>query len=272
MLGGQFLEKKVVVITGGGTGLGRSMALQCAQHGAQIVISGRRKEVLDEAAHEIAKINPQVITVQGDVREPEQVQKMMDEAVTKFGTLDALVNNAAGNFICPAEKLSINGWNAVINIVLNGTFYCSSAAGKVMMAHRGGSIVNIVATYAWASEPGVVHSASAKAGVLAMTRTLAAEWARFDIRVNAIAPGAIRTEGTEKNLWGDPKQRERMSTRIPMRRFGSPEEVGDTLLFLLSDYSRYITGEVITVDGGGWIGKGTYEIIDADEFLKKGLS
>jgi len=270
MLSEQFLKNKVVLITGGGTGLGKSMALQCAQRGASIILSGRRKDVLDAAAHEIAKINSNILTVQTDVREPAQVQKMVDEAVRKFGTIDALVNNAAGNFICPAEKLTINGWNAVINIVLNGTFYCSSAAGKIMIEKGGGSIVNIVATYAWAAEPGVIHSASAKAGVLAMTRTLAVEWARFQIRVNAIAPGAIRTEGTEKNLWGDAQQRDRMTNRIPMKRFGYPDEVADSLLFLLSDYSRYITGEVITVDGGSWLGKGTYEIVDTGEFLKEG--
>ena len=262
MLDNTFLKDRVVLITGGGTGLGRAMAAACAQRGARVAISGRRKEVLDDAANEISRYGTEVIPIQCDVRIPEQVQSMTDLLTGKLGKVDVLVNNAAGNFICPAEKLSVNGWNSVINIVLNGTFYCSSAVGKTMIANGGGSIVNIVATYAWASEPGVIHSASAKAGVVAMTRTLAAEWAKYGIRVNAIAPGAIRTEGTDKNLWGDENQRDRMNKRIPMRRFGRPEDVSNCLLFLLSDYSQYVTGEVITVDGGGWIGKGTYEMID----------
>ncbi|MBX7150606.1 2,4-dienoyl-CoA reductase [bacterium] len=262
------MDEQVVLITGGGTGLGKAMALECASRGANIVIAGRRQEVLDETAHLIAKSGSKVLTVKADVRNPEDVQHMVDTASDQFKRIDVLVNNAAGNFMCAAEKLSVNGWNAVIDIVLNGTFYCSSAAGKRMIAQGHGNIVNIIATYAWASEPGVIHSASAKAGVLAMTRTLAVEWARYGIRVNAIAPGAFRTEGTEKNLWGEAAQRERMSGRIPQRRFGEPNEVAHTLLFLLSDYSKYITGEVITVDGGGWLGKGTYEIADVQEFLK----
>lgn len=262
MLNDPFLKGRTILITGGGTGLGKSMALACASRGANVVISGRRKEVLDTAVAEISKYGTDTLAVPCDVRIPEQVQEMTDASISRFGRIDALINNAAGNFICPAEKLSVNGWNAVVNIVLNGTFYCSSFIGKTMIQNGGGSIVNISATYAWASEPGVVHSASAKAGVLAMTRTLAAEWAKYKIRVNAIAPGAIRTEGTDKNLWGDENQRERMNRRIPMRKFGQPEDIANCLLFLLSDYSQYITGEVITVDGGGWIGKGTYEMID----------
>ncbi len=262
MLEQKFLDGKVVLITGGGTGLGKSMAEHCAARGAHVIITGRRMDVLESAAHDISRAGTRVLTVPCDVRVPDQVQAMTDKAVKEFGRVDHLINNAAGNFLCAAEKLSVNGWNAVINIVLNGTFYCSSSVGKTMIQNGGGTITNIVATYAWASEPGVIHSASAKAGVLAMTRTLAVEWARYGIRVNAIAPGAIRTEGTDKNLWGDPDQRSRMTGRIPMGRFGQPEEVAHTLLFLLSDFSRYITGEVITVDGGAWIGKGTYEMID----------
>ncbi len=262
MFSQDFLKGKTILITGGGTGLGKNMAEYCARYGANIIISGRRKDVLEESAREISKNGADVLPLVCDVRQPEAIQAMADKGMARFGKIDALINNAAGNFLCPAERLSVNGWNAVIDIVLNGTFYCSSTIGKIMIENGGGTIINIVATYAWASEPGVVHSASAKAGVLAMTRTLAAEWARFGVRVNAIAPGAIRTEGTDKNLWGDSGQRDRMSGRIPMRRFGVPDEVSHTLLFLLSDFSRYITGEVITVDGGGWIGKGTYEMID----------
>ena len=262
MLNDSFLKDRLVVITGGGTGLGKSMALACAARGAHVAVAGRRKDVLETAAKDLSQFGTTAIPIVCDVRAPDQVQNMTETLIKKFGKIDALINNAAGNFICPAEKLSVNGWNAVVNIVLNGTFYCSSSIGKTMIQNGGGTIINIVATYAWASEPGVVHSASAKAGVLAMTRTLAAEWAKYGIRVNAIAPGAIRTEGTDKNLWGDEEQRGRMNKRIPMRRFGQADDVSNCLLFLLSDYSQYITGDVITVDGGGWIGKGTYEMID----------
>ncbi len=256
------LKDRCVLITGGGTGLGKSMAKHCAENGAHVAITGRRIEVLEAAATDIRQYGTRVGIYQGDVRQIDQVEKTTESILKDFGRIDVLVNNAAGNFICPAEKLSPNGWRAVIDIVLNGTFNYSSVVGKHMIAQGSGNIVNIVTTYAWASEPGVLHSVSAKAGVLGMTRTLAAEWARYGIRVNAIAPGAIRTEGTDQNLWGDETQRRRMETRIPMRKFGHPDDVAHAMLFLVSEYASYITGEVLTVDGGAWIGKGTYEMVD----------
>ncbi len=262
MFSEKFLSGKCVWITGGGSGLGRAMAEACARHGANLILTGRRSDVLDQAASELLSFGNDVLVLPHDVRIYADVEQAVRKAIERFGRVDVLVNNAAGNFIVPAEELTINGWNAVVNIVLNGTFHYASLVGRHMIEKGGGSIVNIVATYAWASEPGVVHSASAKAGVLAMTRTLAAEWGRYAIRVNAIAPGAIRTEGTDRNLWTDEHQRERMIHRIPLGRFGRPEDVAYTLLFLISDYASYITGEVITVDGGGWLGKGTYEMID----------
>lgn len=266
MLKDNFLDGQTAIITGGGTGLGRALADRLGDFGANLVLAGRREEVLDQAARELRSNGRSVLTVVTDVRDPQQAEHMVAAAVETFGRVDVLVNNAAGNFVCPAEALSVNGWNAVINIVLNGTFYCSSAAGKVMIQNGGGHIINILASYAWASEPGVVHSASAKAGVLAMTRTLAVEWAKHNVRVNGVCPGAIRTEGTDRNLWGDEKTRERMIKRIPMNRFGTPDEPANTVLFLLSEYAAYITGEVITVDGGGWLGRGTFEMVDVDDF------
>src|SRR5437016_8903773 len=197
MLPDRALDGRVAIVTGGGTGIGRAIALEYARLGARLVLASRSPEHLEPAAEELgAKPGAEVLAVPMDVRVPEQVERLCDETVRRFGSIDILVNNAAGNFICPAEKLSPNGWNAVVNIVLNGTFYCSRAAGLRMIASgRGGSILNIVATYAWTGGPGTIHSACAKAGVVSMTRTLAVEWARYKIRVNAIAPGPVETEG-----------------------------------------------------------------------------
>ena len=161
-----------------------------------------------------------------------------------------LVNNAAGNFVCPAERLSQNAWRSVLGIVLDGTFYCSQAFGKKMIAAEQGSILNIVATYAWTGMAGVVHSASAKAGVLAMTKTLAAEWARFAIRVNAIAPGPFVSEGAQQNLFPDEATQERITRGIPRGRWGTAEEIAAHCLWLLSPASDWVTGECLTVDGG----------------------
>jgi NAD(P)-dependent dehydrogenase (short-subunit alcohol dehydrogenase family) len=177
----------------------------------------------------------------------------------RFGAIDILVNNAAGNFICPADKLSVNGWNAVVNIVLNGSFYCSRAAGLHMIeSGRGGNILNIVAAYAWTGGPLTVHSASAKAGVVAMTRTLAVEWAHHKIRVNAIAPGPVETQGAGDRLWASPGSRDAMIRTVPRGRIGESREVADAAAFLVSDFADFITGEVLVMDGGQWLGKGTF--------------
>lgn len=187
------MHGKVVIVTGGSSGMGRAMAAQFAQDGAYVVITGRNAERLEVAKQEIATAEDQVLTVQMDVRNTDDVERMVRETVERFGRIDYLVNNAAGNFIVAAEDLSYNGWNSVINIVLNGTFYCSSAVGRYWIKEGiRGSIINMVATYAWDAGPGVIHSASAKAGVLAMTRTLAVEWGKkYGIRVNAIALGRL---------------------------------------------------------------------------------
>jgi NAD(P)-dependent dehydrogenase (short-subunit alcohol dehydrogenase family) len=172
---------------------------------------------------------------------------------------DAWPSSRAGNFICPAEKLSPNGWNAVVNIVLNGSFYCSRAAGlRMIESGRGGSILNIVATYAWTGGPGTIHSACAKAGVVCMTRTLAVEWARYKIRVNAIAPGPVETEGAGSKLWATPEVREAMLKTIPRGRIGSAEEIARASAYLVSDFADFVTGEVLVMDGGQWLGKGMF--------------
>ncbi|HEV2234848.1 MAG TPA: 2,4-dienoyl-CoA reductase [Terriglobia bacterium] len=263
MLPEKTLEGRVAIITGGGTGIGRAIAFEYARLGSSVVLASRSLEHLEPTALELQplakKYGARVLALQTDVRVPEQVERMCDEAVRQFGSIDIMVNNAAGNFICPAEKLSVNGWNAVVNIVLNGTFYCSRAAGlRMIESGRGGNILNIVAAYAWTGGPGTIHSASAKAGVVTMTRTLAVEWARFKIRVNAIAPGPVETPGAGGKLWADDDVRRAMLKAIPRGRIGEPAEVANAAAYLVSNYADFITGEVLVMDGGQWLGKGMF--------------
>ena len=257
MLPANTLQGRVAIITGGGTGLGRAMALEYSSLGAKLVLAGRRLENLEATAAEILSAGGEAIAVPTDVRDPEQVDRMVRHAKEKFGGIDILVNNAAGNFICKAEDLSPNGWRAVVDIVLNGTFFCTRAAGREMIAQgRGGNILSILATYAWTGGPGTVHSAAAKAGVLAMTRTLAVEWAPYKIRVNAIAPGPVATEGAGSKLWGTPEAEKKLLSNIPVGRIGRPEEIAHAAAYLVSPYAEYINGESLTMDGGAWLGKG----------------
>lgn len=196
------MKDKVIIVTGGSSGMGKAMAKRFAADGAKVVITGRSLDRLEEAKKEMEQYDGQVLCIDMDVRDTERVQYTVDETIKTFGKIDGLVNNAAGNFLCAAEDLSINGWNSVIDIVLNGTFYCSQAVGKewIKSGHKG-RILNIVATYSWTAGAGVIHSASAKAGVLAMTRTLAVEWgSKYGITVNAIAPGPIDNTGGAKKL------------------------------------------------------------------------
>ncbi|MBU8877631.1 2,4-dienoyl-CoA reductase [Bacillus sp. FJAT-29790] len=249
------MKGKVVIVTGGSSGMGKYMAKRFAEANASVVITGRTLERLEEAKKEIETFPGQVFTVQMDVREIEHVKHMVAETLNAFGRIDFLINNAAGNFICPAEKLSANGWNSVINIVLNGTFYCSSEVGKYWI-EKGikGSIINMVATYAWDAGAGVIHSAAAKAGVLSMTRTLAVEWGRrYGIRVNAIAPGPIERTGGADRLWESEEAAERTITSVPLGRLGKPEEIAELAYFLFSNHAAYMNGECITMDGGQWL-------------------
>lgn len=249
------MKGKVVIVTGGSSGMGKYMAKRFASEGAFVVITGRTRETLEATKAEIETFDGQVLVVQMDVREHEHVVHMVKETDKAFGRIDFLVNNAAGNFICPAEKLSVNGWNSVINIVLNGTFYCSSEVGKYWI-EKGikGSIINIVATYAWNAGAGVIHSASAKSGVLTMTRTLAVEWGKkYGIRVNAIAPGPIERTGGADKLWESEEAAQQTLSSVPLGRLGTPEEIAGLAYFLLSDDAAYINGECITMDGGQWL-------------------
>jgi len=245
----------VIIITGGSSGMGKAMAMNFMKKGAHVIITGRNAERLKEAKQSLEQYEGKVLAIQMDVRDPEKVQFMVDETVKEFGKIDHLINNAAGNFICPAEELSINGWNAVIDIVLNGTWYCSQAVGKhwIHMQSKG-SILNIVATYAWGAAAGVVHSASAKSGVLTMTRTLAVEWGeKYGIRANAIAPGPIENTGGADRLFGSEEGLQRAIASVPLGRVGRPEEIANLAAFLLSPEADYINGDCITMDGGQWL-------------------
>ena len=194
------LKGKNIIVTGGGTGLGKSMATRFAELGANLVITSRREDVINDAAKELRKLKGKVIAIPCDVRDPDQVESMVDQTVKDLGSIDILLNNAAGNFISPTEKLTPNAFKTVIDIVLNGTFHCTQAAGKVMRKNKSGIILNIVTTYAWTGSGYVVPSACAKAGVLAMTRSLAVEWAKYGIRTVAIAPGPFPTKGAWSRL------------------------------------------------------------------------
>ncbi len=252
---GKNLKNKVVIVTGGSNGMGKAMAKRFAKDGAFVTICGRDPEKLERAKKEIETFNGQVLPVVMDVRDLEKVQYMVDQTKKTFGTIDYLVNNAAGNFLVRAEELSPNGWNAVIDIVLNGTWYCSQAVAKELIKDKKtGSITNIVATYSWTAGPGVVHSASAKAGVLAMTRSLAVEWgSQYGIRVNAIAPGPIEDTGGVKKLIQNEEAYQKIVTNIPAKRFGKVDEVAGLAAFLFSKEAEYINGECITMDGGQWL-------------------
>lgn len=264
MFTADLLAGQTAIVTGGGTGLGLAMASRFASLGANVVLASRNQAHLDEGAAEIMAKTPGagVLTVAMDVRKPEDVDRMVDEAVGRFGRVDILINNAAGNFVCKAEDLSPNGWNSVINIVLNGTFYCSRAVGRHMIATgRGGSIVSILANYVWTGSSGTIHSAAAKAGVMSMTQTLAVEWARHKIRVNAVAPGPIESPGAAKQLWASEADVARITEMVPLKRWGQSSEVADAVTFLVSPQSGYITGDVLTIDGGAWLGRGTFGFV-----------
>jgi NAD(P)-dependent dehydrogenase (short-subunit alcohol dehydrogenase family) len=251
------LRGRVALVTGGGTGLGRAMALGLGRLGAKVAVLGRRREPLDDT---VASLAGDGFAVQADVRDPEAVAAAFEAAEEALGPVTTLVNNAAGNFLVQAEDLSPNGWRAVVGIVLDGTFHCSRELAR-RVAARGGDnaqVVNMVATYAWTAGPGTVHSAAAKAGVVSLTRTLAVEWARYGIRVNAIAPGPIDTEETRSRLWPTEEMRDQLLRRIPLGRFGREDEIAHACAYLVSDFAAYITGEVLTIDGGAWLEPGMF--------------
>ena len=264
----KLLKGKNIVVTGGGTGLGKSMAGRFSDLGANLVLTSRREKVINDTAKEFRKRRKKAIPIVCDVRYPDQVESMINQAVNQLGSVDILVNNAAGNFISPTENLSSNAFKTVVDIVLNGTFHCSQAAGKIMRKNKSGVILNIVTTYAWTGSGYVVPSACAKAGVLAMTRSLAVEWAKYGIRTVAIAPGPFPTKGAWSRLappgLGIEKK---MKARIPLKRLGEHSELANLASFLVSDIAPYINGEVVTIDGGEWL-QGAGEMNDLEKIPK----
>ena len=265
MFKNDLLKNKTIIITGGGTGLGKSMATRFGELGANLVLTSRRQEVLDDAAHDINdKTGAEILTVSTDIRHSDQVTEMVKKAMDKFGKIDCLLNNAAGNFISPTENLSENAFRTIIDIVLVGTFNCTQAAGKAMRDSGGGVILNIVTTYAFTGSGYVVPSACAKSGVLAMTRSLAVEWAKHGIRTNAIAPGPFPTKGAWKRLVPPGLNIEKkMMERVPLKRFGEHDELANLASYLMADESGYMNGEVITMDGGEWIkGAGQFNALE----------
>jgi NAD(P)-dependent dehydrogenase (short-subunit alcohol dehydrogenase family) len=251
------LKGKTVLVTGGGTGLGKSMSRYFGQLGAQVAITSRKQDVLDRTAAELAEeTGSKFIAVACDVRNYNEVEAMREKVLAEFGSVDVLINNAAGNFVSPTERLSAGAFDAIIDIVLKGTKNCTLSFGKhwIKEKEQNRVVLNIITTYAWTGSPFVVPSAMAKAGVLALTRSLAVEWAKYGMRHNAIAPGPFPTAGAWNRLMpGDIPERLNVVNQVPLRRAGDHQELANMAAYLISDYSAYVNGEVMTIDGGEWL-------------------
>lgn len=261
------LQGKTIIVTGGGTGLGKAMGQYFLELGANLVIASRKMEVLEEAARELVdKTGGNVLPVACDIRKYEEIEQVIQAAEDQFGSVQGLLNNAAGNFISPTERLSHRAFDIVVDIVLRGTYYFTLALGKKWIEKKqAGTMLNIVTTYAWTGSGYVVPSACAKAGILALTRSLAVEWGKYQIRTNAIAPGPFPTEGAWSRLMpGDLTQKFDPAKKNPLKRVGKHQELANLAAYLISDYSAYINGEVITIDGGEWLyGAGEFNHLEA---------
>ncbi|MEL1243303.1 SDR family oxidoreductase [Flavobacterium sp. DGU11] len=267
MLRDNALEGKVIVVTGGGSGLGKSMTKYFMELGAKVAITSRDLEKLQNTAKELEEqTGGKCLAVQCDVRHYDEVEAMLKAVLDAYGKVDVLLNNAAGNFISPTERLSANAFDTIIDIVLKGSKNCTLAFGKhwIDTKQETSTILNIVTTYAWTGSAYVVPSATAKAGVLAMTRSLAVEWAKYGIRSNAIAPGPFPTKGAwDRLLPGDLKEKFDLAKKVPLKRVGDHQELANIAAYLVSDFSAYVNGEVITIDGGEWLkGAGQFNLLE----------
>src|SRR5579864_812208 len=270
------LKGRAIFLTGGGTGLGRSMALHFAMLGARMFLVGRREQPLKDVCDEIHRGGGSAAFASCDVRDYGAVETAANLAYEQFGRIDSVINNAAGNFMARTEKLTPNAFNAVVGIVLNGSFHCTQVFAKKWIAEKlGGNVLNIVTTYAAANcgSAFVVPSACAKAGVLAMTTSLAVEWAKYHIRLNAIAPGPFPTEGAWSRLMPSRQFEDHSKDKHPMKRFGRHEELANLASFLLSDMAEYINGECVVIDGGQWLrGAGEFnDLLMLPESVWEGL-
>lgn len=268
MLRDDALKGKVIVVTGGGSGLGKAMTKYFLELGAKVAITSRDLEKLKNTAAELeAETGGTCLPLQCDVRHYEEVENMLQGVLKAFGQVDVLLNNAAGNFISPTERLSANAFDTVIDIVLKGTKNCTLAFGKhwIDTKQTSSTVLNIVTTYAWTGSAYVVPSATAKAGVLAMTRSLAVEWAKYGIRTNAIAPGPFPTKGAwDRLLPGDLAEKFDMAKKVPLQRVGDHQELANLAAYLVSDFSAYVNGEVVVIDGGEWLkGAGQFNLLEA---------
>jgi NAD(P)-dependent dehydrogenase (short-subunit alcohol dehydrogenase family) len=268
MLRDDALNDKVIVITGGGSGLGKAMTKYFMELGAKVAITSRDLDKLKTTSAELeAETGGTCLPVQCDVRHYEEVEAMLQEVLKAYGKVDVLLNNAAGNFISPTERLSANAFDTIIDIVLKGSKNCTLAFGKhwIDTKQESSTVLNIVTTYAFTGSAYVVPSATAKAGVLAMTRSLAVEWAKYGIRTNAIAPGPFPTKGAwDRLLPGDLKEKFDLSKKVPLKRVGDHQELANLAAYLVSDFSAYINGEVIVIDGGEWLkGAGQFNLLEA---------
>jgi NAD(P)-dependent dehydrogenase (short-subunit alcohol dehydrogenase family) len=246
-------DGQVVLVTGGGTGLGKAMAVEFGRLGATVVVLSRRPEHLEAGVRAVEATGARALAVAGDIRQPERIAAAFDEIESAVGLPGTLVNNAAGNFPVPAEDMSPNAWRTVVDIVLNGTYFCSREFGRRhIAAGTPAAILNIGATYAWTGGPGFAHSAAAKAGVKNLTETLAVEWGPYGIRVNGIAPGLFPHDDEAEAIRSVPERRRNDGARCPAQRVGHPRELGWAATFLASPYASYVSGHTLVVDGANW--------------------